>query len=1032
MAPGSRQQFDPRPSWKIKDYGVQLQGRKRKRNGLVPVAVQQARSSCTLPELQEASPSRSAEAPQNFPSSASRQSFPSGASVQGQGGPRFMHPSHPSGAKPMENPPQRPPMPTTSKPEAFLPFDGKTSKGKTSHDYMREWLDQYCHPFLQAILRQDRPPTSCENCGSSHESLWRLPTAAIPFTGLSCTRTTSGAARSSGRSRDELEDMCIRFNGILSEPPDLKNDFSNGHLPGECDLGRGRMVTFVHTNGFHYLPVFPCSCERALEEPLQHIESGYYPATFKHVSNSFHLPLLQHFHLHRVDAHMASESYCSILSRLTNYTFPFLSPSVGLTSNPTQDRKRELSRVWQQFNYLEALRQFGFGFHAGSDPPRPAQGDLALCQESTFQRTGFFKPIRGVFGATLVADGNFVLNHLLRYSENRGFRPVMLTGRSQTETSRKRATTARGSWLRPVRGMDASLLVPFVTCNWEKNKLMGIILYVRQQKPLVPAKPLESSLHTMSDLLDACMADSNLKKLQGMVSFLVRQYSRAQVEGELAETAFKMLNEEVHESTVQNVECRKVAEERLGMEETKIPTPPGTTAWLASGIQLQEAQIKFTYPGPALIARIESWNEEGDKLFPSLDLAQVKLEAVSDSECVCQGQVCQCKRDIPNPEEGDIYATLPLPSSTDLPPKEWDHLKSIEEKLREAQATEILEALREEVGFKSCLYRENRQFTEEKRERTRMYDAINKVDRTIRYHSKRYIQCRWAMGRLGMLAKYPQFEVLTRDHVRPVTAVFQPNARGQRNLSLSWIWTYRTKGGKGTKVYLQELYRVSWIRAISRRDRWREETKLLTSEMSWFVRYCLYQRDECAKWEPRSDSLGAEAFSRGRRDMWRRMAVFGALEFSKRCGIDVNRRTLAAGVQHNRCILRRIYASRSGYAGRYVARHRPPSPSSYSLVVDGRPRFSTPSCSAQWRAAIPLLEQTSRIVAMSRWGDSGTKVCLLTRSPPLPTHPYDPPHWFPRPRLARLDLYILYSQYTGFQEHLSGSSQVREASAGPE
>jgi hypothetical protein len=187
-----------------------------------------------------------------------------------------------------------------------------------------------------------------------------------------------------------------------------------------------------------------------------------------------------------------------------------------------------------------------------------------------------------------------------------------------------------------------------------------------------------------------------------------------------------------------------------------------------------------------------------------LDLAQVKLEAVSDSECVCQGQVCQCKRDIPNPEEGDVYATLPLPSSTDLPPKEWDHLKSIEEKLREAQATEILEALREEVGFKSCLYRENRQFTEEKRERTRMYDAINKVDRTIRYHSKRYIQCRWAMGRLGMLAKYPQFEVLTRDHVRPVTAVFQPNARGQRNLSLSWIWTYRTKGGKGTKVYLQE------------------------------------------------------------------------------------------------------------------------------------------------------------------------------------------------------------------------------------
>ncbi|TEB28894.1 hypothetical protein FA13DRAFT_1632868 [Coprinellus micaceus] len=942
------------------------------------------------------------------------------------------------------------------------------SGSKTSHDYMREWLDQYCHPFLQAVLRQDRPPTSCENCGTSHESLWRcLDCESLPHLCRTCCKTSHrrhpfhrielyqdnvwrsaflwqvGSIVCLGhrgapcpgyrRSRDELEDMCIRFNGILFEPPDLKNDFSNGHLPGECDLGRGRVVTFVHTNGFHYLPVFPCSCERALEEPLQHIESGYYPATFKHVSTVFTFRLLQHFHLHRVDAHMASESYCSILSRLTNYTFPFLSP----------DRKRELSRVWQQFNYLEALRQFGFGFHAGSDPPRPAQGALALwcavCPQPgvNLPKDWIFQADPWRFWRYLVADGNFVLNHLLRYSREQGvslmdgaafmaeitrytrhlenvqdpkeiptcnahraianrnkskkgydctgimasacarhgcFAPGsvcdMQLGEKQAHGDYSLCQAAKTTRANETPGVLFAYDVNCQFCvNFRSRVLKGRYLDFPSNLALVfliglfhvhghkeeclprfaptfcpgagvaSGEIIESLWSTLngiagiirtmtlanrSDLLDACMADSNLKKLQGMVSFLVRQYSRAQVEGELAETAFRMLNEEVHEPdrakwsammdaaniaraedvksmdvycVEQNsVECRKVAEERLGMEENKIPTPTGTTAWLASGIQLQEAHGAWTDDAKndvaakteALIARIESWNEEGDKLFPSLDLAQIKLDAVSDSECVCQGQVCQCKRDIPNPEEGDVYATLPLPSSTDLLPKGWDHLKSIEEKLREAQATEILEALREEVGFKSCLYRENRQFTEEKRERTRMYDAINKVDRTIRYHSRRYIQCRWAMGRLGMLAKYPQFEVLTRDHVRPVTAVFQPNARGQRDISLSWIWTYRTKGGKGTKAYLKELYRVSWIRAISRRDRWKEETKLLTSEMSWFVRYCLYQRDECAKWEPRSDSLGAEAFSRGRRDMWRRMAVFGALEFSKRCGIDVD------------------------------------------------------------------------------------------------------------------------------------------------
>ena len=57
---------------------------------------------------------------------------------------------------------------------------------------------------------------------------------------------------------------------------------------------------------------------------------------------------------------------------------------------------------------------------------------------------------------------------------------------------------------------------------------------------------------------------------------------------------------------------------------------------------------------------------------------------------------------------------------------------------------------------------------------------------------------------------------------------------------------------------------------------------MVTSEMSWFVRYCLHQRDECVQWEVRARSCGAEAFARGRADMWRCMAVFAAQEFAKR------------------------------------------------------------------------------------------------------------------------------------------------------
>ncbi|TEB26139.1 hypothetical protein FA13DRAFT_1713545 [Coprinellus micaceus] len=78
-----------------------------------------------------------------------------------------------------------------------------------------------------------------------------------------------------------------------------------------------------------------------------------------------------------------------------------------------------------------------------------------------------------------------------------------------------------------------------------------------------------------------------------------------------------------------------------------------------------------------------------------------------------------------------------------------------------------------------------------------------------------------------------------------------------------------------------------------------------------------------------------------------------------------------------------------------------------SLAVAVLPRRRRPSSllnsilPGAMEGSHPVIEQTSRIMAMSRWGDSGTKVCLLPWSPPLPTHPYGPPHWFPRPRLAR-------------------------------
>ena len=49
------------------------------------------------------------------------------------------------------------------------------------------------------------------------------------------------------------------------------------------------------------------------------------------------------------------------------------------------------------------------------------------------------------------------------------------------------------------------------------------------------------------------------------------------------------------------------------------------------------------------------------------------------------------------------------------------------------------------------------------------------------------------------------------------------------------------------------VYRVNWLRAKSRRDRWAEELELLTSEMSW-VR--LYHSNQTDAWKRRAAIAG--------------------------------------------------------------------------------------------------------------------------------------------------------------------------------
>lgn len=120
-------------------------------------------------------------------------------------------------------------------------------------------------------------------------------------------------------SREEIESRLVRVN----EVDDLESDNSFGAVPKKTSsLGSGRIVSFVHVNGYHHLPVFPCLCDASTPEDIQFLDVGLYPASFLKISTVFTFELLNKFHLLKVHSHMSTEHFCALLRRFTNFTFP--------------------------------------------------------------------------------------------------------------------------------------------------------------------------------------------------------------------------------------------------------------------------------------------------------------------------------------------------------------------------------------------------------------------------------------------------------------------------------------------------------------------------------------------------------------------------------------------------------------------------------------------------------------------------------------------------------------------------------------
>ncbi|KAI0944571.1 hypothetical protein AcW1_002246 [Taiwanofungus camphoratus] len=141
-----------------------------------------------------------------------------------------------------------------------------------------------------------------------------------------------------------------------------------------------------------------------------------------------------------------------------------------------------------------------------------------------------------------------------------------------------------------------------------------------------------------------------------------------------------------------------------------------------------------------------------------------------------------------NPEVEAKYSSLSLSSTTRVNRCHRAGLQVLlqqEMDLREGQANDALHQIWIAIRQKSFLFRTKVRHAKSQQRKTRAWQDVNTIDKTLQHHARVYSKAWKALVLLeapaDLLAKY---QVLHREHLKVSTAVADPNKRGERETSL--------------------------------------------------------------------------------------------------------------------------------------------------------------------------------------------------------------------------------------------------------
>jgi len=148
-------------------------------------------------------------------------------------------------------------------------------------------------------------------------------------------------------------------------------------------------------------------------------------------------------------------------------------------------------------------------------------------------------------------------------------------------------------------------------------------------------------------------------------------------------------------------------------------------------------------------------------------------------------------------QNGPERLLLPMPSnirSSEHPRLGLERIAKQELRLRRGHANDCLQNIRTLIGQRAFHYRNTLRAAADKTHRTRARATIYNVQQTQNHHCRLYIHTREAMIQLGISNQEltDNYKVLVKEDLVASTVATQPNAAGQSQFRLSWIWTTRT------------------------------------------------------------------------------------------------------------------------------------------------------------------------------------------------------------------------------------------------